>query len=603
MGIYNFSSFILKLAKSKGKRATIDNINVTNANNQITGLYLDFNAILHNVSQQVYRYGEHKIIDTHELEQFYLKSDEQLNNEFKEALSQELLNLLKFYRPKKTFVIAVDGVAPPAKIKQQKNRRYKSAHESLTKSEVSRFNNVVITPGTTFMIEIDKFISQWIEKHRNILPEFVIYSGHLVHGEGEHKIFRYFKENNIELSGTHIIYGMDADLIMLSLLQDLNIILVRKNRNQISNLSIPILKEIILHEMNTTSIVDFILISFMIGNDFLPRQEWITDVGDAMLYLMNIYKTFRLDNPLIGSLIDNNGIINWKALYLFLSLLSKEEPQLMISRFNTDTSKVPLQPLIHAYNFENNTFNFQTFRYHWYNKICGPYNIDYTQNNVYFTEIDITNITSYYIYGLQWNLSYYLGHIDYKYYTQNVPHTINPTPVAPSYYYPYEYAPLLQDITSYLNIMVRSSMKLPLNLEIKPYYIGPHHQLVAVVPPQYSNILPSNFQSLIVANGELSDLSPINFPIDLEGKIAEYQGVPRLPPFELDRIIKMVDSRLRLSKFNIPQIPTKFRDGVEYINHHKSISSYHGLGKGTGFDFATKKRSTVKSQLRSDIVA
>ena len=33
-------------------------------------------------------------------------------------------------------------------------------------------------------------------------------------GEGEHKIFNYIKENNIQSS---MIYGLDADLIMLGL--------------------------------------------------------------------------------------------------------------------------------------------------------------------------------------------------------------------------------------------------------------------------------------------------------------------------------------------------------------------------------------------------
>ena len=37
------------------------------------------------------------------------------------------------------------------------------------------------------------------------------------HGEGEHKIFQYIRDNQEKHSKETVVYGLDADLIMLSI--------------------------------------------------------------------------------------------------------------------------------------------------------------------------------------------------------------------------------------------------------------------------------------------------------------------------------------------------------------------------------------------------
>ena len=55
----------------------------------------------------------------------------------------------------------------------------------------------------------------------------VIVSGSDEKGEGEHKIFTYIKKHNID---NIIIHGLDADLIMLSLLMvEKTIVIYREN--------------------------------------------------------------------------------------------------------------------------------------------------------------------------------------------------------------------------------------------------------------------------------------------------------------------------------------------------------------------------------------
>ena len=64
--------------------------------------------------------------------------------------------------PSKTVIIAFDGVAPVAKLEQQRSRRYKSGYQnniskSIFKNEkADPWNTVAITPGTKFMTELNK---------------------------------------------------------------------------------------------------------------------------------------------------------------------------------------------------------------------------------------------------------------------------------------------------------------------------------------------------------------------------------------------------------------------------------------------------------------
>jgi 5'-3' exonuclease len=208
--------------------------------------------------------------------------------------------LIKETKPTKSIYIAIDGVAPMAKIKHQRLRRFKSVYdrkilESLAKKHKKvlpkEWNTSAITPGTIFMDKLMKSLLSWI---RN--TEFsckVVFSSSYTPGEGEHKLLQYIKNSDFTNNPTTVIYGLDADLLFLSLAAEKKNIYLMRETSQMeidgshfaegfSYLSIDILNELIRNEMisrlNSTrtwcqkSLAnDFVFLCYFCGNDFLPN--------------------------------------------------------------------------------------------------------------------------------------------------------------------------------------------------------------------------------------------------------------------------------------------------------------------------------------------
>jgi 5'-3' exonuclease len=106
--------------------------------------------------------------------------------------------------------VGLDGVVPFAKIKQQRFRRFKSASERGQQAEASWDTNA-ITPGTDFMRMMGEALQATGAKHNWRI------STTDEPGEGEHKVLNWIRSTALPKGGV-AIYGLDADLILLSLL-------------------------------------------------------------------------------------------------------------------------------------------------------------------------------------------------------------------------------------------------------------------------------------------------------------------------------------------------------------------------------------------------
>jgi len=194
-------------------------------------LYLDMNNIIHPC--------------THPED----KPPPQTEGEMFEAIFEYTDKVIAMVKPRKLVYLAIDGVAPRAKMNQQRTRRFRAVQESEEKRaqieeiraklraqniepELDKsvaFDSNVITPGTEFMSNLSLALQNWIQKKLSTFDERgvwhkglqVILSDSSVPGEGEHKIMDYLRrqrsQENYNPNLRHCLYGADADLIMLGL--------------------------------------------------------------------------------------------------------------------------------------------------------------------------------------------------------------------------------------------------------------------------------------------------------------------------------------------------------------------------------------------------
>lgn len=202
-----------------------------NPNGEFDNLYLDMNGIIHPC--------------THPEDRPPPETEEQMFD----AIFDYTDRIFSIVRPRKLLYMAIDGVAPRAKINQQRSRRFRSAKEAEEKILIAEqlkgewdkmglkvedegdddthlpFDSNVITPGTPFMarlaVALRGYVNNRIANNPGWRDIAVIFSDASVPGEGEHKIAEYIRRERAELDYNpnlrHVMYGLDADLIMLAL--------------------------------------------------------------------------------------------------------------------------------------------------------------------------------------------------------------------------------------------------------------------------------------------------------------------------------------------------------------------------------------------------
>ena len=325
------------------------------------------------------------------------RNDPNIENIIINLTLEKILEYILFIKPTNCVYIAFDGVAPFAKMNQQKTRRYKSQFMDifLNGQSTNKWNTSNITPGTQFMknlsIKLNEYFSDKSIQNKTKVKEWII-SASDESGEGEHKLFQFIrkyprKDENI------VVYGLDSDLIMLSIFHyhlynncyifreapeflksSINIIgnsnaatlrvaelesrLVSRDdkastggisgTNDKSNdsdsnfvMDIGLLRNSILSEMKFNEeqrIYDYVFLCFLLGNDFLPHFPALNIRTHGIVTLLEIYSTVFRKNPEKFLTKGNNTEqpkIEWKNVKLYVKELMKHEQQYIIEEYSS----------------------------------------------------------------------------------------------------------------------------------------------------------------------------------------------------------------------------------------------------------------------------
>jgi hypothetical protein len=198
-------------------------------------------------------------------------------DEIYERLFKFFDNILQELTPAKSLTIAADGAAPLSKLLLQRKRRL-TISRNLQKDIES--SSLMFTPGTKFMNEIKERMSKYmkyIEKAYCIKINYL----NLNKDEAELKLKKKLMENLEEHVGdSHVVVTNDADVIvMLCTLDKFHNVYIFCKSNQ-QNEVISIGKLLDLHTDNVGCSVnpglDFAAVSIMLGNDYLPKINFVT---------------------------------------------------------------------------------------------------------------------------------------------------------------------------------------------------------------------------------------------------------------------------------------------------------------------------------------
>ena len=550
MGIVKFKKFINNY-NVKFKKNNLENV---------VSLFIDTNGIFHKAKAEVYKIARNRdgayIYPQSERDKILKKDPAKLEKLHIQTIIQDLQAILEKFKPSGTLILAPDGMAPAAKMQQQKERRY-----GFNPEEDKLFMGASISPGTPFMIKLDTAIRKWLSKGGDSFPQKTIYSSHLCPGEGEHKIFDFIRNHSLYTSrGKHIIYGADGDLFIISLFSPLkNIYLFDEDNKDYYN--IDVLKRLITTDMkydfskdfaiDVNLIRDFCFLTFLIGNDFIHRMPNLYDTKTSMDILMSVYKqnakslTNRYDKIIWPHLLSFFKILrDYKIgkydLYTF-SVYSNYTEQ-----FNPKWVPYPeAREAIDIYNLDGEllkeanydpkdhrvSFNLKRFSKAWYNKQFVPHDLrlrEMYKNGKYYGEKEVSNMCKFYLKILQWCLYYY----------NRGDSTINKM-----IFYPYHFTPLLESLINYLEFsLTTKDDSLDKGILSKSGYIlTPVHGLMLILPPANKSLIPEPFRSLY--SEKLGSLTPLEFQtLSKEGTDADHVKIKIIPPINPFLVYKVVQS-------------------------------------------------------------
>jgi 5'-3' exonuclease len=422
------------------------------------------------------------------------------------------------------------------------------------------FDSNKITPGTTFMSKLCSRLKNFImlgtfSRHLAVQKKqfSVFLSDANISGEGEQKIFDFMKNN--KGNPVSVIYGLDADLIVLSMKQQKQgIRLLREPQNTSTEImeshsnsefiyfDIDKCKDSLLDDFNLKMyssekvINDITALTFFGGNDFVDPFVHTKMKDQGFDKLLVAYK--KVLNAHSIHLIENDNINYTFVKYLCENLIKHED--LSVKQSLVDLSSRPCHISKKMKPNECVSAEMSKYEHTYYAESQNPFHdyykhvinaIDYSSsyetwkkqyNFYYFGNTSIQDVCKDYLKILDWN---------WKYYSNNIP---------PDwlYYYPHKHSPICSDLYMYLNSIDCTNINFTY-CETQP--LSPFIQLLIVMPPQNAMLLPFAFHKVVMNLVEQDDPNfPKKFKLDVVKGLKNIYSEPILPYVNLQYLQKIV---------------------------------------------------------------
>ena len=541
-----------------------ENIHYAHNNDTVDHLYLDYNCLIHYCKSQ------------------FTPSDDSSQRDVEEELITEIIRYTSYIicnvvKPKKLAFISIDGQVPMGKIIKQRARRYKKVQDDAYRKKIyekynvplkEQFNSNKITPGTQFMFKLGCRLRSFsklgaFNKHTKKCFKIFISDAN-VPGEGEQKIMDFFKAGESKSNGQYpntVIYGLDADLIILSmLLKRENVKLLREVHNTSTELNKHVDTDFVyfdidkccdglINEFNLAAyerskiIDDISFITMFGGNDFVEPFVHTKMKDSGLEKILKVYSQVIAE---LNAHIINKDMINFQFLKLWLSKIVEIE-DFCVRKLQTkgNFTQKPENKTPENKTPENMiSYEISLYEHSLYKDKCNPFHyyyisdfnkIDFRQENsiwkneyntYFFPDNELSTVCENYIAGLKWTWSYY-----------------NNNCLSWYWYYKFANAPLSSDFYNYISSKGNDSLEEEWDSIVFPESepLTPFEQLLMVTPIQHNSILPYCLSLFVREYGsEFEELFPKKFKLDAVRGMKNIYSDPILPSVNLYKISSIV---------------------------------------------------------------
>uniref|UniRef100_A0A8L0DTE0 5'-3' exoribonuclease n=1 Tax=Oncorhynchus mykiss TaxID=8022 RepID=A0A8L0DTE0_ONCMY len=497
---------------------------------EFDNLYLDMNGIIHPC--------------THPEDKAAPKNED----EMMVAIFEYMDRLFNIVRPRRVLYMAIDGVAPRAKMNQQRSRRFRASKEGVElveeKSRIreeilgrggylppveikERFDSNCITPGTEFMDNLAKCLRYYVADRLSNDPGWrnitVILSDASVPGEGEHKIMDYIRRQRELFSAFHCISRFSHDEFADTM---------PASEQEFIFIRLCVLREYLERELTMASLPfpfdfertvdDWVFMCFFVGNDFLPHLPSLEIREGAIDRLVGIYKDVVHKT---GGYITENGFVKLESVELIMQAIGVAEDNIFKKRKEDDV-RWKLEAVAFKTDLLPDGLGIIICKDVCFVQAGSSDGQDGrgVKRKAEDSDSEPEPEDNVRLWEDGWKQRYYKTKFDVDATDDDFRKKVVKSYGCASWkwYFPFHYAPFASDFKDI------KGMFTDFELGTKPF--KPLEQLMGVFPAASGNFLPQTWRSLM-SNPESSiiDFYPDDFAIDLNGKKYAWQGVALLP--------------------------------------------------------------------------